>query len=265
MSVLPFIHDLQCIIHGYIIHRKYQTNVSGLIRAKATLFLTTWLEKNKNILVFNNDTFSLAAEFGYLNVVQCIGHDPVVVQDAIYEAARYGQLDILRWLYISRRGYCDSLLYVVNLSSQNGHLDIVKWMCIRYRHELSRGRYQFSKPFTGDSFSLAAKSGHFKIVKWLWYNTVIDTTLTSAIDWCAHWGHFEIIKWMYTNCKIKYTYAAIVNAVAGGYFDIVKWLDSERPDMLKTNFCFTSALHWAQQYGYTEIINWLESKQLFKT
>lgn len=118
----------------------------------------------------------------------------------------------------------------------------------------------------------AVEHGRLDVVKWLHKNKKemndksvyecdceCDVKNSSLIDFAAGYGQLEIIEWFLKNNKsMKWTPCAMVNAIHGGHFEMVKWLHMNRH---KTPYnCNTNcALEIADLVGEMEIFKWIHT------
>lgn len=230
MSMLPLHNDIYRLVKHYLVNKTEENNVTELIKNQVTLLLTkSHLDTNVKTLSTDVVTFNLAAEFGYLGVIQ----------------------------FMYRNNVSQCIPYAITLAAENGHLHVIKWFWQNMRQNLTKQVYMING---------AARHGQFRIVKWLWYNVVSSPTFTSTnckcprelIDGVAFFGNFEIIKWLYTHCSASYSSDALVNAAYNGHFKLLQWLDSMHPEFLRDIFnARQNCLRWATCNGHIPIIDWL--------
>ncbi|KAL3665830.1 hypothetical protein V7S43_009256 [Phytophthora oleae] len=96
----------------------------------------------------------------------------------------------------------------------NGHLDVVKWLCI---HTTVKS--------TKTAMVYAASGGHLPVVKWLHENIQHEDFQTEVMDEAARWGNLSILKWLQTNRpNERWSTVGIDNAARGGHLHILRWL-----------------------------------------
>ncbi|EGZ23321.1 hypothetical protein PHYSODRAFT_380487, partial [Phytophthora sojae] len=100
-----------------------------------------------------------AGKYGHVSVLQCLlaRLTELNLQSAMYEAAKNGKLEVVKWL-IDRRGNCRRCTtQAMDVAASNGHLDVLKWL-----HE---NRKEGCTKFT---MGEAAANGHLDVVKIKW-------------------------------------------------------------------------------------------------
>lgn len=123
-------------------------------------------------------------------------------------AARYGNLDIIKWIYQCAPEYFYDN-HVSPYAAMGGHLNVLHWA--------------YDKLLYRDSWTCvyAAKYGHFETLKWLRETECPWNYLTTSN--AAKGGHFEILKWAVMNgCPIGNHTCS--RAAKGGHLEILKWL-----------------------------------------
>jgi hypothetical protein len=94
-------------------------------------------------------------------------------------AARFGQLEVVKWLHENRTEGCT--VEAMNKAASNGHLEVVKWL-----HE------NRTEGCTVLAMEWAAENGHLEVVKWLHENRTEGCT-KGAMDKAAEKGHLEVL------------------------------------------------------------------------
>ncbi len=139
------------------------------------------------IFSFNHGTNGdIAARIGYLDGIR-YSTNLIFTDDAMDYAARYGHLDVIKWLHENRIEGCTP--YAMLWASANDHLDVIKFL-----HE---NREEGCSVW---AMNRAAASGHLHIVKWLHENRKEGCT-TNAMNRAAANGHLFIVKWLHENRK----------------------------------------------------------------
>lgn len=112
-------------------------------------------------------------------------------------AAKYGHLDVLKWLYTMGIRYT---LDTIDIAYKNGHEKAAKWLYIKGARSRSKPldiaiKYgnlevlnllynKYGGKVTIDHMSYAAKFNHLKVLEWLWDHggTIKEQTISYAIE-----------------------------------------------------------------------------------
>jgi len=121
-------------------------------------------------------------------------------------ASENGYLEIVKWLMENGVPRDER---VITFASENGHFEMVKWL------------KENGAPWNEWTITYASKNGHFEIVKWLRENGAPWNEWT--ITYASKNGHFEIVKWLRENGAPWNEWTATY-AFINGHFEIVKWL-----------------------------------------
>ena len=157
-----------------------------------------------------------AVRRGDLNGLQLLlERAPRVRRDVCAEAAKVGNLDVLKW---ARENDCPWDETTCAHAALRGHLEILKWA------------RENDCPWNGSTCSTAAYKGRLEVLKWARENGCPWTAWTCAQ--AAYGGHLEVLKWARENgCPwdsrtIAYAYPhhevrqwAILNGCPQGYDD----------------------------------------------
>ena len=137
-----------------------------------------------------NGTGDVAASHKYLSLMDT---RPKLqyTEDAMENATRKGNLDVVKWLYENRIELRD--FHAGEHAVECGHLEIVKWL------DEVRNPYE---PCTWLSLGMdiAARHGHLEIIKWL-HGRSYYTCTTYAVPFAETGGHTEVVKWLKENVK----------------------------------------------------------------
>lgn len=118
----------------------------------------------------------------------------------ISSAARYGRLDILKYLYENislTKPYildesCDRCIYgmatPMDIAAYFGHLDTVKWF------------HSIRANYTLNAMDDASADGHLEVIKYL--HKIGAECTTMAMDNAAANGHLEVVKWLRENYEM---------------------------------------------------------------
>ncbi|GAM24807.1 hypothetical protein SAMD00019534_079820 [Acytostelium subglobosum LB1] len=195
----------------------------------------------------------------------------VEVDDCMDIAARYGRLDIVKWLHENRSdtgcttsamdwaAYCGHLEIVKFLhenrteggtekcwleAAENGHLEVIKFL-----------HHNRTEPCTPEVMEHAAMQGRMAVVQWLHYNRTEGCT-NKAIDHAAMSGHLNVIKWLFDNRTEGCSYMALDNAAAFGHKDIVVYLHE-----VISAPCSKQAMTNAAMIGKLDIVEYLHDNR----
>ena len=129
-------------------------------------------------------------------------------------AAKYGHLEIVKWLHENRKEGCTT--WAMDWAAENGHLNVVIWL-----HENRK------EGCTKWAMDWAAKNGHLNVVIWLHKNRKEGCT-TLAMIYAAANGHLEIIIWLHENRTEGCTIWAMYYAEKNCHLNVVMWLHENR-------------------------------------
>lgn len=165
----------------------------------------------------------------------------VVPQQTIYEAAKNGNLEIIKWIHNNNNLYDPKISEILSL---NGQLDLYKWM----------HGYGLIKSDKQHVYN-AVKNGHLEMVKW--FINMSDTFLDEKVYLCALAnGHVEIAKLAYDarpsllNCHDIF----VEEVIANGQLESLKWMTQiSRLSDCMVYCAIDNALHFDKK----EIFSWL--------
>jgi len=158
-------------------------------------------------------------------------------------ASEKGNLHVLKWLYRMDKGV---------------HLNELKIWNLVFTPDLAETIDRSSFHMLGKICSSAAMYGHLHILEWMIENHP-DVWTIEPLMFAARYGHLNILKWA-VDKKIYYKSRVLhpdlyVDAIIGGYLDILKWLR------------YDNALEWPTYYyrNYkplknlnSEVVDWLK-------
>jgi len=165
----------------------------------------------------------------------------------------------------------------IDLASQNGHLEVVKYLHynppptpsiittneneseIASSIDISEFLFEEEQLATVQAMDFAAKNGHLEVIKFLHENRT-EGCSQRAIDLAAQYGHFKVVKWLLENRMEGFSHASLDWAAGNGHLQILQFLVSfssstiERPNPLITDAAFELACG----NGHIHILNYLE-------
>ena len=163
----------------------------------------------------------------------------------VVHACKMGKLELVKRMYAMHPKIFNHL-YLISISADNGHLDIIKWL-----HENTDSHCSVN------AMDWAAQKGHFEIVKWLHENRKEGCT-THAMDNAAQYGHLEIFKWLHENRKEGCTSDALLYAIQMGHVEMVKYIDTHFSFMSST--ALRIGIEEAAEYGHCKVLKYLDEK-----
>ncbi|KAE9011925.1 hypothetical protein PR003_g14271 [Phytophthora rubi] len=206
------------------------------------LSVLQWLFHHHDHVYWGGDEMYCAVAHNHLEVAKFLHEHTTPPPDDMFlidEAARHGDLEMMRWLH-SERG--DHLTYEgVMRAVDGGFLDAVEWMRatfpdtvvpkdIRMDNAAANGHLEMVKWLheqsawcTKQAMNRAAGNGHLEVVKYLDGNRSEGCT-TDAMDLAAGNGHLEVVKWLHDNRSEGCTCVAMEDSVANGHLDVASWL-----------------------------------------
>ncbi len=121
---------------------------------------------------------------------------------------------ILKDNYSAKKVQNINRYYRINWASQNGHLEVVKWL-----HE------NRTEGCTTDAMDFASFDGYLEVVKWLHENRTEGCT-TQAMNGATEFGHLEVIKWLHENRSEGCIIWAMSCASLTGHLEVVTFLQN---------------------------------------
>ncbi|KAF1321030.1 hypothetical protein FI667_g12184, partial [Globisporangium splendens] len=158
----------------------------------------------------------------------------VRVLDAMQEAMKLGNLQIMEWLADNFAEIQWSTSYG-DTAVQNQDIKVLEWLKERRPECL----------FT--SMRYAAWCGHFGVVKWLHENVQGEV---QVVRYAVENGHSEIAKFLHEREYILYPFFDHIDRAAkGGYLDVIQWLHANN---LST--CSPYAMDSAAEHGHLAVV-----------
>src|SRR6185436_15296859 len=147
----------------------------------------------------------------------------------INDAARNGNLIGLK--YLIKRGLSFDIKHILQLSADNGHLEVVKYLIEKHNADIHADN--------DAALWLSARDGHLEIVKYLVekHNADIHADNDAALWLSAENGHLEVVKYLVSkgaDVHADNEYALWLSA-SKGHLEVVKYLEEIRG---KDNKCF---------------------------
>jgi hypothetical protein len=223
------------IKNNYVFKQIYEKKIHTMSWAIKNGHLETikWLYYNKNIRIEKKiklNSFSLSYYTNYDSYLYEVSMD-----GSIDLAAKYGHLEVLKWLY--NKLYIRYTLDTIDIALENGHLEVVQWLvkqsvsfiskkldiAIKYGNlevlNLIYNKYRGSVKI--DHMSYAAKFNHLEVLEWLWDHggTIKEQTISNAIEN----KNLIMIKFLLTKDSTFREYA-VKFANTNGHLDVVRFL-----------------------------------------
>ena len=178
------------------------------------------------------DTMSCAARYGHLDMVKWLSPELWSDRQMSAGAARGGHLSILQWTLELRMDWSTA---VCAAAARGGHLKVLQW--------LRANRC----PWDASTATGAAKNGHLHVLEWAVANgCLLDDT---AIDMAAKGGHLAIVKWLSTN-NCPWNMWTCSSALQGDHIPIAEWLHAQG----------RSLVYAAQYVNNVHTLEWLRDK-----
>ncbi|KAI8831406.1 hypothetical protein BC829DRAFT_409678 [Chytridium lagenaria] len=188
---------------------------------------------------------------GRLRIVQMLHRNmsPKFTEESPGLAVKHGHLDILILLLQQIEGYEKQIMYyatsratrIAKFSKDLGHVDILRYFC-----EQDMDAFLSS----GGMMHAAAGGGQLEAVKFF-HEMGLSTSF--EMETAASRGHLEVVKFFHEN-GVACTVDAMNLAAAGGYLDVVMFLDAHRIEG-----CTTSAMDWAIRRGNIEVVKYFHT------
>lgn len=194
------------------------------------------------------ETFALAAE-GSLEMLKWVHYafgDTIFCPGLCAEAAKYGQIKVLKWLRSpglpgSPKGVCEWCTYTMVNAASKGYLDVLKWA------------RENGCPWREFVCECAALNGHLQVLKWLRANDCpwnSDTCTGAALN-----GHLETLKWAH-NDGCSWDRDTTIFAAQNGQLETLKWA-VEHGCPMDLSICVARA----KMTGQTHVVALLELNQ----
>jgi len=134
----------------------------------------------------------------------------IFTHQSIYEmAARYGSIEVLKWLHKKNFTLNDRIFYLVANSDRDNVLEILKWL------------HENGCPWNETACYGAAERGHFDALKWLHENGCpLGEGICSA---ATESGNLEMLKWLRSN-GCRWDNDTFPNAISSGNLEMIQWL-----------------------------------------
>ncbi|KAL4117293.1 hypothetical protein PRIC2_011285 [Phytophthora ramorum] len=164
-----------------------------------------------------------------------------LVTRAVEQAARNGQLQVLRWLKDNHDHVfwgANELRYAV----EGNHLDVVRWL------------QEHTRPPTKlRAMNLAAANGNLELIQWL-YQVRHEASSSAAAKAAkaAAGGHFEVLLFLHNKRSEGCTMDAAVNASRNEHVEILQWFFRFYPRMIHRE----KVIVFAKRYNYY-LMDWL--------
>ena len=160
-----------------------------------------------------------AVEGGYLDIVKLMiekGADDFTISNALNNAAREGQINIVKYLFGKTANSSNSS--VMRYAIYGGHLDVVEYLIDKVEYDLND---------LNDIMAKAVDNGKLDIVKFLIEKGAND--FNEAMIDAARSGHLEIVKLMIEKGANKFN-EPIQAALNNGQLDIVDYIKQAKSD-----------------------------------
>ena len=202
------------------------------------------LETDRKSLIYVN-LCEESARFGYLEILKWLRSPKMryVPSSTAYEmACQGGHLEVIRWLY--NLGVTYDLRRMSGIAALGGHLEVIKWIM-----EQNKMNYDPSKDY--DIWSSAAEGGHLHILMWIHQQP--ESSVHKCACTCAFKNnHMEIIKWAEQLSEVcGYDYSLCRKAARYGKIESVKELYQKNSSVIDVNVILAAA-----RGGHLEIIIW---------
>jgi len=204
---------------------------------------------------FTNCAYNTAARYGHVDIIKWLKEKNIPMNHNMVcvGAAENGHFEILKWLLTFDDGNgIDQEIYlrldpiVCAYAAKGGQFEILKWL-------VERGC-----PISSHSCVNAAANGHLEILQWLHEKNGLELTV-DACNFAVRNGHIEILKWLLQN-ECPWDDRSCTDAAKNNHLEILKWLHE--------NGCpinYEAAYIDTARSGHREILEWLISTHLAET
>lgn len=230
------------------LHQTYDWNEESVLWAiqKGRLNILRWLRKNG--CRFNKKSFSYAAKYGHLHILNYLerwkGNRQISSSykyDACNKAAEYGQLDCLKWLK-ARDFPCFE--HVCDNAAKKGHLHILVWA----------RSLDPPCPWSETTSYLAAKEGHLHILEWMYHQDPPCPWSERITTNAVYFNNGKLLEWL----KNK-NHPSLWNddLTCSTSLDMLKWLRNLNPPCPWSEYTLINAATkrdwdlfiWAREHG----------------
>ncbi|KAJ3412333.1 hypothetical protein HDV05_000930 [Chytridiales sp. JEL 0842] len=176
---------------------------------------------------------------------------------AMDSAASKGDLSLLLYLRRTRTEGCS--YKAMDLASQNGHVEVVRFLLgVHQEHAAGGMGLDTGAGFfwSEKAMDLAASRGHLEVLRVLQEASYIGGATVDALDSAAANGHLEVVKYLHSTRTEGCTTKAMDEAASNGFLDVVKFLNEERSEG-----CTIAALTSACKNGHLDVVRYLHSNR----
>lgn len=183
-----------------------------------------------------------ASKKGYISILKWLRqtkYDLLIEQESCRLAAKYGQLEVLK--YLDSIGlYFD--IYCGYQASKHGHLEILR----TFKNDIVQ-----SGKIKDVCCQGAIEGGHIPILAWLYQNDILYFK-KEDISKIINLGHIKLLKWVYYNLNYEFEKKDVMVAIYYGRFDILIWLIKKN-----TPYDKIKCLLKAKECNHSVIFNWI--------
>ncbi|AGF85031.1 repeat protein [Moumouvirus goulette] len=217
------------------------------------------IKKGADITLKNNYALMHSCFFGYYETTKILVDTYInqnisnrlthILSSGIIFASRNGHVDIVKYLCLNGGRYDYEMCYALRKACNYGHINIVKYLL---------GLIGLVNSYL--SAYGATKNGHLDILKLLYnHGTNLRDKNDELLTIASEFGHLEIVKYLISlGCDINaHNSWSLRYASCKGHFNIVKYLIENGADISSNN---NEALRWASFNGNYDIIIYLLEK-----
>jgi len=155
---------------------------------------------------WDTDAVSRAARYGHLDMVKWLYSELGWVRDVSNQAARGGHLSVLQWTLEMRFGWS---VQVCGSAARGGHLNVLQWLRAN------------GCPWDSRTTAEAARNAHLHVLSWAIANGC--PVGATAMDMAAQIGHLDIVQWLIANEFPQSTHM-YNSALKGDHMQVAEWL-----------------------------------------
>lgn len=237
LEILEFLRDENCLGSEVILYAAKYGNLD----------VFKWAYRNG--VKLDNEIISYTVGCGNLEILEFLHHKNCLGYDVILNAAKYGNLDALKWALDHRYTKNSE---ATSVAAKNGHLHILEYLLDylgRFKTLNGNRRYPFYNRWICYN---AALGGHLKILKWARdRNFHWDTDVTYV---AASKRNAEMLKWLLINgCPWDDKIVKFAND--NGWKDIQEIIEKYAPKNTENTFSNAlkrnpfNLLGWVLTYG----------------
>ena len=132
--------------------------------------------------------------YSYLNIFVIKNKKVLYKNNIIYNACRYGHIQVLEWFKNSGYEFKYDKNAIINASS-NGHIQVLEWF--------KNSEYEFK--YNEDAINYASLYGYVQVLEWFKNSGYEFKYNKYTFLWASECGHIQVLEW-FKNSGYKFKY-----------------------------------------------------------